>query len=143
MHEQVRARKLEPAFPKNRSDPDHIVTPSADAAFGQMIEIEFELAGKFFGVNREPAILPRSNRHISRESNGRGHHEAVVVVGVFADQVDAAGCAEDLRTDSECFFEENGEIDFVFHLSSSSASSRPNAHAKWILRIQYKRGVGI
>src|SRR5271169_3908887 len=101
MNEQVRARKLLSLLLKSGGNPQHVVTPCADALFGQMIEIEFEIAGKFFGVDHQLAILPRSNRHIWRESNGRGHDEAVVVVGMFADQVDTARRMEDLRPGSD------------------------------------------
>ena len=60
-----------------------------------MVEIEFKIAGELFRVNDEFSVVAHGDCNIGREGNGRGHDESVVVVGVFANQVDAAGGAED------------------------------------------------
>ena len=164
MHEQVRSAKLVSRLSKDRGYPQHVITPGSDALFGQVIEIEFKIAWKFFGVNHQFVVRARRNRHISREANGRGHHVAVVVVGVIADQINAAGRAENPGLSSEYRFEESVEIDFVhrlhpagFLLTIAKLISRlirhrpdfhsgqrslpkpaPKAHAKCILLFQHR-----
>src|SRR5579863_3713177 len=92
-----------PLLLKDGCNAQHVVAPRADAFLGQSVEIKFEIAGKFFGVDQEFAIRPGGNPHVGRKADGRGHDVAVVVVGVFADQIDAARRAKYPRKTSEAF----------------------------------------
>lgn len=38
-------------LPKLAGDTQHVITPCADALFGEMVEIKFEIAGEFLGVD--------------------------------------------------------------------------------------------
>src|SRR4029077_2308095 len=130
-HKQVCACKLEPALPQNGSNPQHVVTPRADALFGQMIEIKLEVAGKFAGLDHQLAIPTRGDRHVGQEANGGGHNVAVVIVGVFADQVNASGSAEDPGLSSEGFFEVKGDSDLIDRLHLRRHARIPIQNGSW------------
>src|ERR1700686_5881083 len=83
-----------PTLSKDADDSEHVVAPRTGALFGQVVEIKLEVDGKFFRAHYELAIRPLGDCHICRKTDGGGHYETVVVVGVFADQVDATGSAE-------------------------------------------------
>ena len=72
---------------------------------GQLVEIEFKIAGEFFGVEDEFSIGTRGDCNIGGEGDGSGHDESVVVIGVFANQVDAAGRAENSGLIAEALLE--------------------------------------
>ena len=110
MNEQVRARQFVAALHQDTGDAEHVITPSAGALRGKVVEIKFKVAGEFFRVDHELAIGSRGDRDIGRESDSGGHDEAVVVVGVFADQVDASGRAEDAGALAEELFEARSEV---------------------------------
>src|SRR6266567_4982057 len=95
MYEQICSLKFVTTLPKYAGDSEHVVTPRAGALLGEMVEIEFKIAGKLFGMDHDLPVWPWGDRHIGRETDRRRHDEAVVVVGVFADKVDASGGAED------------------------------------------------
>ena len=97
--------KLMAPLPKDAGNSQHVVTPCAGPLLGQVVKIELEITGEFFRVDYKLPIRPRRNGHIRGEANGGRHDEAVVVIGVFSDQVDASGRAEDSRRNAEKFFE--------------------------------------
>jgi hypothetical protein len=101
VHQQIRSLQLETAPLKDTGNTDYVVTPSAGTAFGQVVKIKLEIAGEFFGVDDELTIWTRGDRYIGREPDSCRHDEAVVVIGVFADQVHASGCAKNPRTIAE------------------------------------------
>ena len=105
MHEQVRAMKFVPTLPKHAGDAEHVVAPGTGALLGQVVKVELEIAGEFFRVDRSAFDRARGDCDIGGESDGGGHDETVVVVGVFADQVDAAGRTEDSGTIAEALLE--------------------------------------
>src|SRR5258708_12664450 len=95
MYQQIRSAKFVSGLLKHAGDCEKVVTPRAGALPRQMVEIEFKLAGKFFGADHQFLVWAAgSDRDVSGETDGRRHYEAIVVVGVFADQVDASGSAE-------------------------------------------------
>ena len=102
VHEQIRSLKLVPALPKYAGNAEHVVAPCADALLRASGRDRIQNCR---GILRSESTSLRSGRggdcYIGREANGGGHDEAVVVVGVFADQVDAAGRAEDSRLIAE------------------------------------------
>jgi hypothetical protein len=98
---------------KHAGDTENVVTPRARGLLGEVVEIEFKLAGKFFGVNHELPVWPWGDRDIGREADGRWHYEAIVVVGVLADQVDAPGCAKDPGVIAEEFLKTLSEFIYL------------------------------
>src|SRR5579859_7058 len=90
VNDEIRARESEAGLFELQGDADRIVAPSAGryAGRGVGIEIKRNLVAELFGINDEFAIVPRRDGHPTIESNGGGHDEPVVVIGVFADQID-------------------------------------------------------
>ena len=101
MYEQVRAPKLVSPLAKHAGNAQYVVAPPADALLGKAVEIKFEIAGELFGMDDQVAIGPRGDGYIRREAKGGRHDEAVVVVGVFADQIDASGGTKDSGASTE------------------------------------------
>ena len=106
MNEDVCPNKFMVVLSKNRRDSEYVVTPCADAFLRQTVEIKLEVAEEFFGSDHQLPIGPAGDCDVCREADGGRHDEAVVVVGVFADQIDAARRAEDSCLTSEPPFEE-------------------------------------
>ncbi len=131
VYKQIRALKFVAALAKHVGNAEHVVAPRSGAGARQVVEIEFKIAGELFRVNDEFSVVAHGDCNIGREGNGGGHDESVVVVGVFANQVDAAGGAEDSGVIAESLLEVLPEFAYV-----DRASSRTNTHAKWILGIE-------
>jgi hypothetical protein len=91
-----------PDLGKHHRNAQNIVRPCALAVTGQVIQIELKLFGKLFRSNYQFAIRARRNGHTGGETDGTGHYEAVVVIGVFAQQIDSARGAEDSRRRPKC-----------------------------------------
>ena len=96
----VEARDLEASGADLGDDAEHVVGPAAigrqqrrRSALVRLVEIDGEQAVA------EPAV--GCDRERDRTVDGRGEHEPLVVVGVLADQVDAAGRADDERLGAE------------------------------------------
>ncbi len=70
-----------------------------------ILQIHFGVLGKIFGVNVYPAVVARGGGDPGVHIHRHGHHEAVVIVGVLADQIYAAGSAIDPRILSVQFLE--------------------------------------
>src|SRR5271154_1149622 len=104
MNEQVGSAELASALPENRGGAKHIVAPAPSALLRQLVEIKFKVAGEFFGMNEKPAIIPGAEGNVHRKFDSRGHDEAVVVIGVLADKVYAAGRARNSRPRAEDLF---------------------------------------
>ncbi len=77
MHQQVPAGEFGPLLAQRPGYAQHVVAPRSCTRLRQVIEIEFEIAGKFLGVNYQFAIRPGGNRHKRRKAEGCGHHKAV------------------------------------------------------------------
>jgi hypothetical protein len=82
-------------------------------------------------VNNKFAVWSRGDRHIGRESQGGRHDEAVVVVGVFANEVYTAWCAEYPGPLIESLLELLAEftpihvVEFVFTKANRPVASTP------------------
>jgi hypothetical protein len=61
----------------------------------------FGLIPELLRKNNKPAILPRTDRYPAAKSNGRRHHEAVIMIRMLSDQVYAARSPIDMRIHSE------------------------------------------
>lgn len=77
----------------------------AEIGDGEDIEI--------FGVDGEFLIVARRNCHPAIEIDGCGQDEATVVIGVFADEIGAAGRAKDKRLCLKAVAEGFGDWDFA------------------------------
>src|SRR5258707_1166935 len=95
MHEQVRPEELDSTLPEHCRGPEDIVAPRAGALLGQVVKIKFKITREFLGVDDELAVRPRGNSYVNRKTDCRRHNEAVVIVGVFTNQVDASRSTED------------------------------------------------
>jgi hypothetical protein len=62
----------------------------ASAVFGEAFELVADLLVKIFGPDDNPAVVARRDGSQGAEVDGGGHHESASVVGVLADEVDAA-----------------------------------------------------
>src|SRR5262245_10662652 len=60
-------------------------------------KIELDAFGEILGIDRELAVIARRQGDPCRKADRGGHDEAVIVVGVLADQVDASGGAINAR----------------------------------------------
>src|SRR6266545_2887918 len=60
-------------------------------------KIELDAFGEILGIDRELAVIARRQGDPGRKADRGGHDEAVIVVGVLADQVDASGGAINAR----------------------------------------------
>ncbi len=94
---------------KNARDAQNVIAPRSCLLFGQVIDIKFEVAGKFLRVDQKLAVRPLGDGKICRKPESRWHDEPVVVVRMFADQVDASRGAKDRGALAEQFLEMLGE----------------------------------
>src|SRR5215470_4427251 len=60
-------------------------------------QIELDAFGEILGIDRELAVIARRKGDPGRKADRGGHDEAVIVVGVLADQVDASWGAINAR----------------------------------------------
>jgi hypothetical protein len=90
---------------KDADNSQRVVAPGAGSPPGQVVEVEFEISGKFLGADHQFAIAPWCNCHVDREPNGGGHDKAIVIVGMLTDQVDASRRTKDFGAIAEYFFE--------------------------------------
>ena len=97
-------------LPNKTGNTEDVVTPLSCALLRKPVEVELEITRKFLRVNYQLPIWPRSNCYIRREGNCGRHDKAIVIVGVFANQIDASGRAENSRAMAEKFFEVLGEL---------------------------------
>ena len=83
-------------LPKRPSDSERIVGPVLLCQGRQGIEGFLDGFMEIFGVDDQLAVGARSNRGPTIEFNGGGQNETIVVVGVLADEIHAAGSAVDV-----------------------------------------------
>src|SRR5215475_5753236 len=60
-------------------------------------KIELDAFGEILGIDRELPVIARGQGDPGRKADRGGHDEAVIVVGVLTDQVDASGSAINAR----------------------------------------------
>jgi hypothetical protein len=73
-------------LPQKHRGAQRVVVPGAGAALRQMIKIKFVLFRKSRGPNEQLAIRASGNCHAGKKSDGARRDEAIIVVGVLADQ---------------------------------------------------------
>src|SRR5271165_262427 len=115
--EKICADKFVPVLLKNFGNAHDVVAPCTGALPRHAVEIEFEVAGEFFGVDGQLSIPPWGDGHIGREADRGGHDEPVAVVGMLTNQVDSAGRTIDSRATAVNFLK--------------VVSQLPNLHARW------------
>ena len=122
----VKEKPLSTATPCSRSSPEDagdVVGPvdlAAGAAGGETFVDEFgeglvDVLVEVDGVGDEAAVGAGGDGDEGGEVDGGGHDEAVAVVGVLADEVDAAGCGEELGGDVVGGEVEGGEFGGGLH----------------------------
>src|SRR5437588_2368032 len=93
MNERVGSLELVSGFFQNHGNPDRIITPRLGGTHRVVRQVYLAGLVKIIGAKDEACIRPWANRQPTIEINRRGQHEAVVVVGVLANQIDASGGA--------------------------------------------------
>ena len=91
-----------PACVEGRGHSTHVVAPIMQGTRSHRVEIEFPALLEIQRIHLNVAIVARTDRNIGVELQRRGHHKAVVVVGVLPDEVhpprSAKQCASACRT---------------------------------------------
>jgi hypothetical protein len=105
MHRKIGTGNFESILLQNDSDSEHIVAPGTSALRRKLVQVKLVVSRKFLGVNLEHAIWARRDGDVCREADSGGHHETIVVVCVFPDQVDASWSAKDTRGTAKKFVE--------------------------------------
>ena len=99
--------------------PNAVVGPVVAAARRRRVEIEFARLVHDHRIDGETPVGPGRSGGEGGELERRRHDEAVVVVGVFADEVDPAGRAADLRHAAEA------EAELLRHVARQTLMSAP------------------
>jgi hypothetical protein len=94
MHQQIGSLQSTSMLAQDECDAQYIVAPGAGALGRQTIDIELEISGELVGLDQQLAVRPRGNRDQAGKLNCGGHDETFVVIGMLADQIHAAGRAE-------------------------------------------------
>ena len=116
--DEIGAGKAAPAPLQHQRDAEDIVGPVAARGGRRGIEIELARLVHDHGIDPEAPVGPLRGCGQSGEFERRRHDEAIVIVGVLADQIDAAWRATDRRRATEPI----GELD--------RKVARLNAHMK-------------
>src|SRR5687768_18478774 len=82
---------------EHHSNTNRIITPVTLRRRIRLVQIKLDLLVEVFRSNSELSIFARPNTCEHGEIDRGGHDKAVVVVGVFADQVDTSGRAKSTR----------------------------------------------
>ena len=82
-------------------DAAHIVAPVLARRRLGLVEVEADGLVHQQRVHAKRPVASRRDRRIGRKLQRRRQHEAVIIVGVLADQVDPAGRAIELRLAAE------------------------------------------
>ena len=93
---------------------DGVVAPGPSRAHLCAVKIGFGGIGNVFRIDDELSILTRSDGDPAGEVNRHRHYESLVVVGMLADQVDAAGRAIDAGNTAEAFAK--GSLQVALHV---------------------------
>jgi hypothetical protein len=87
---RLKGGDFEPGIAENLDDAKRIARPVASAVFGKAFELMADLLVKIFGPDDDATVVARRDGSQGAEVDGGGHHESAGVVGVLADEVDAA-----------------------------------------------------
>ncbi len=94
-NDEIGAAQSPSALLQHERDAEDIVGPVASRDRGRGIKIELARLVHDHRVDPEPPVGPRRRRGQGGEFERRRHDEAIVIVGMLADQIDAAGRAAD------------------------------------------------
>ena len=95
--DEIGAGEAPTALFQHHGDAEHIVRPFVPAAGRRRVEVELARLVHDHRIDPEPPVGPRRGGDEGGEFERRRHDEAVVVVGVLADQVDPPRRAADFR----------------------------------------------
>ena len=84
-------------FAQGPEDAGGVVGPGPGAGGEEFVDGDVDALVEVDGVGEEAAVGARGDGDEGGEVDGGGHDEAAGVVGVLADEVDAAGGAEEAR----------------------------------------------
>jgi len=76
-------------------DAKNIVAPVSAGLAGRGSKVHFSGFAEVFGVNADGGVAARGDGGPAVEVNGGGENETLVVVGVFTNEIDATGSAEE------------------------------------------------
>src|SRR5262245_18201892 len=98
-------------------------------------QIELYAFGEIFGIDRELAVIARRQGDPGRKADRGWHDKTVIVVGVFADQVDAPGGAINARVTAIRPHEFLFQINRSFRRAYFSCFFSFSLHSLWDLFI--------
>src|ERR1700741_4128716 len=81
-------------FERNRGS-HHVIAPIAARGEVRVIEVDRHTGFEVCGTHMKLSVRPRRQRHPTIEIDGDRHNETKIVVGVLANQIDAAGSPVD------------------------------------------------
>ena len=79
------------------------------------VEVEFGDPLKAFRGDGEQPVVARRDGDVGRQVDGRRHNKAIVIIGVFADEVDAPRRAKNARLGAEGNPEFLSEFQRIIH----------------------------
>src|SRR5271154_1972957 len=134
--DEIGAGKGAPAPLQHERDPEDVVRPVAGWAWRRRIEVELARLVHDHGIDSEAPVGPLRGRGQRGEFERRRHDEAIVVVGMLADQIDAAWRATDRRYATEPI----GELDrkvarLNAHLKPSRRGRTGGPAGPWVKRV--------
>ncbi len=103
MNDQVSSVKPVSGILQNCRNAANEIAPVFSRRTVQSIERQADRLAVVAGISLQGTVLAFCRGDPSIELQGSGHDEAVVVVGVLADHIDAAGCAENTRAGPKHF----------------------------------------
>src|SRR5262249_14271814 len=91
------AFQLDPSLDQRLSGAFDVIYETTAPPRAWPLEIEFLLLPDIFRAHAHPLVGPSGGRDVGPPLDGHGHHEALVVIRVLADEVDAARCGKNPR----------------------------------------------
>src|SRR3954471_15199339 len=85
---------MSPMTLKDGGNTTHEIGPMLARRTGQGVERQIDSLAELFRPNVQRAIVSRTAGDPGVETDGRGHDETVVVIGVLSNEVHAPGCAK-------------------------------------------------
>src|SRR5271170_287428 len=71
---------------------DRVVAPVMARVMGKIVQVEDRPFAKILRIDRDLPVAAGADRRESREIDRCGHHEALGVIGMLADEVHPARC---------------------------------------------------
>ena len=84
-----------PVSRSDRDDAQRIVAPMVRSLFRQAVERVNHLLVKIRGIDGDVIVVARADGRQSCEIDGRRHDEAIGIIGMLADHVNAPRCDKD------------------------------------------------